>query len=61
LVAPDSLLGATASGGLCRRQTRSIGLCGDLQVTAYFAGGDLAEGRTVTQIQLVLGAVFDVL
>jgi hypothetical protein len=60
LVAPASLLGATASGGLCLRQTALLGLCGDVQVTSYFAGGDLAEGRTVTQIQLVLGAVFDV-
>ena len=61
LLAPDSLLGATASAGLCRRQHPGIGLCGDIQLTAYFAGGDLAPGRPVTQIQLVLGAVFDVL
>ena len=61
LVAPDSLLGATASGGMCRRQRATLGLCGDVQVTAYFAGGDLAPGRAVTQIQLVLGAVLDVL
>ena len=61
LLAPDSLLGATASGGMCRRQRPSLGLCGDVQLTAYFAGGDLAPGRAVTQIQLVLGAVFDVL
>jgi hypothetical protein len=61
LLAPDSLLGATASGGMCRRQRPGLGLCGDVQLTAYFAGGDLAPGRAVTQIQLVLGAVFDVL
>jgi hypothetical protein len=61
LIAPDSLLGATASGGMCRRQRPGLGLCADVQLTAYFAGGDLAPGRPVTQIQLVLGAVFDVL
>ena len=61
LVAPDSLIGATASGGYCRPQGKTLGVCGDLQVTSYFAGGDLADGRTVTQVQLVLGAVLDVL
>jgi hypothetical protein len=61
LLAPDSLLGATVSGGVCRRQRPALGLCGDVQLTAYFAGGDLAPGRAVTQLQLVLGAVFDVL
>ena len=61
LLAPDSLLGATARGGMCRRQRPALGLCADVELTAYFAGGDLAPGRAVTQIQLVLGAVFDVL
>lgn len=61
MVAPESLLGAWVSGGLCRRQSATLGLCGDVQITAFFAGSDLAEGRMVTQAQLVLGAVFDVL
>lgn len=59
--APYTLWGATASGGACRRHTGSIGICGDLQLTAYFAGTDLAPGHTVTQIQAVLGMVFDAL
>ncbi|HEY0192627.1 MAG TPA: hypothetical protein VGC42_16020 [Kofleriaceae bacterium] len=60
-VAPYSLVGATASGGLCRKREPPLQLCGDVQVTEYFAGSDLASGHAVTQIQLVLGAVFDVL
>ncbi|MEO8698399.1 MAG: hypothetical protein ABI867_00110 [Kofleriaceae bacterium] len=58
IFAPYTLWGATASGGVCRR-SRGLGLCGDLQLTAYFAGTDLAEGHTVTQIQAVVGVVFD--
>lgn len=61
LVAPESLIGATASGGLCRKKRGPMRLCGDLQLTEYFAGGDLAAGHAVTQLQLVFGAVFDVL
>ncbi len=56
--APYTLWGATASGGLCRR-SRGIGVCGDVQLTSYLAGTDLAAGHTVTQVQLVLGIVFD--
>jgi hypothetical protein len=51
----------TASGGACKRMSRLLNLCGDAQLTAYFAGSDLADGRTVTQFQLVLGALFDAL
>jgi hypothetical protein len=61
LIAPYSLIGATASGGMCLRQTSRLGLCGDVQLTAYFAGSDLADGHTVTQAQLVFGVVFDAL
>lgn len=61
IVAPYTLLGATASGGVCMRAGRGIGLCGDLQLTAFVAGSDLADGRTVTQAQLVAGLVFDAL
>lgn len=60
-VAPYSLVGATASGGICRKRSKPLRLCGDVQITEYFAGGDLADGHAVTQIQLVFGAVFDVL
>jgi hypothetical protein len=61
LVSPSMLLGATASAGACSQRSPHIGLCGDLQITAYFTGDDLAGGRSVTQAQLVLGMVFDVL
>jgi len=61
MVAPYMLFGATASGGACMRWKPSIGLCGDVQLTAFFAGNDLADGRAVTQAQLVVGMVFDAL
>jgi len=61
MVAPESLFGATASGGVCMKWKPSIGLCGDVQLTAFIAGSDLAAGRAVTQAQLVAGMVFDAL
>lgn len=57
IIAPYTLWGAVASAGVCKRNR--IGICGDLQLTAYFAGTDLAEGRTVTHVQAVLSMVFD--
>ena len=59
LFAPYTMWGATATLGACKRG--SVGLCGDLAMTAYFAGTDLAEGRTVTEVQAVIGVVFDAL
>lgn len=59
LLAPYMLFGATASVGACMRWKPRIGVCGDLQLTAYFAGDDLADGRSVTQVQLGAGLVFD--
>jgi hypothetical protein len=61
LVAPYMLFGATASGGACMRAVGLLQVCGDVQLTAYVAGDDLADGRTVTQAQLMLGLVFDAL
>jgi hypothetical protein len=61
LVAPYTLWGATASAGACVHATPAVGLCGDLQLTAFIAGSDLPDGRTVTQTQLVAGMVFDAL
>ena len=61
LVAPYMLFGATASGGACMHATRLLNVCGDVQLTAYVAGNDLADGRTVTQAQFMLGMVFDAL
>lgn len=59
LIAPYTLWGATASIGACVHATRRFGLCGDAQLTAYVAGSDLPDGRTVTQAQFVVGLVFD--
>lgn len=60
LAAPYTLYGAFASGGTCTGG-KAIRYCGDLQLTSFFAGSDLADGHTVTQVQLVAGAVFDAL
>jgi hypothetical protein len=59
IFAPLSLYGANASTGVCKRMTRNLKACGDLSITEYFAGKDLAEGHAVTQVQLVLGMVID--
>lgn len=57
IFAPFTLWGATASLGACKRGR--LGVCGDVMLTSYFAGTDLAEGRTVTQVQAAIGVVFD--
>jgi hypothetical protein len=60
MFAPFTLWGATAAvGGCARGKFGQLGLCGDLEMTAFFAGTDLAEGRTVTQISAKLGVSFD--
>lgn len=59
IFAPFTLWGATGSGGACFLRKRGWGICTDLQLTAFFSGNDLAEGHTVTQIQGVVGMVFD--
>ncbi len=56
---PFTLWGASASVGACKRAR--LGICGDVELTAWFAGTDLAEGRTVTQLQARIGVVFDAL
>jgi len=61
MVAPTMVFGATVSAGACMRWKPLIGLCGDVQLTEYFAGDDLAPGRAVTQAQLGVGMVFDAL
>ena len=60
ILAPRTMWGAMASGGVCRRVISRIELCGDVEITAFIAGTDLAPGRTVTQMQAVLGMVLDV-
>lgn len=56
--APETRWGATASVGTCRTR-KAIGLCGDLQLSSYFAGSAIDNGHTVTQLQLVFGIAFD--
>ena len=38
---------------------KTMRVCGDLALTEYFAGTDLVQGHAATQVQLVLGMVFD--
>ena len=57
--APYTLFGATVSGGGCHRMGKTTRICGDLELTEYFAGTDLVPGHAATQVQLVIGMVFD--
>jgi len=57
--APYTLFGATASGGGCHRMGKTLRACADVALTEYFAGTDLVQGHAATQVQLVLGMVFD--
>lgn len=59
LLAPHTLWGASASGGVCRRFLPRMELCGDVELTAFFAGEALVAGHTMTQVQAVLGVVID--
>lgn len=61
LVAPYTLYGPTATAGACFHASPGIGVCTDLQITAFIGGSDLPDGTTVTQAQLALGLVFDAL
>lgn len=58
---PKTLWGASAGGGYCGHASTGIAMCGDVMLTSFFAGTDLAPGHTVTQVQLELGVVFDAL
>ncbi len=44
---------------MCSPFGKSIKLCGDVRLTAYFAGTDLVMGHDVTQVQLTFGVQFD--
>ena len=59
MLVPYSAVGATLSGGACRR--KSPRLCGDLEGIFYFAGSDIPDGRVASQFLLKLGWAFDVL
>lgn len=59
IVAPYTMMGALASGGTCHRMAHTFKICGDVQLTSYFAGTDLPRGHMVTEAQLVIGVVID--
>ena len=59
IVAPETLFGPSASGGLCMRSSKTTHLCADAQLTAYLGGDDLADGQVVTHVQLVGSVVVD--
>lgn len=59
LHAPKTMWGASASAGLCVRVAAMLKTCGDVQLTTYVAGSALDDGETLTQVQAVLGVVFD--
>ena len=59
LLFPYTALGAATSAGGCGRVGRGLAVCGDLEATFYVAGSDIPDGRTVVQVQLVAGVVFD--
>lgn len=55
MFAPDTLWGAQAAAGSCLGG--SIAICGDVALTAYFAGTGLPADETEVQLQFVLGFV----
>lgn len=59
IAAPFTLGGGEAALGTCLAPGHGRHVCGDLQVTEYAFGSDLASGKAETQVQLVLGMVFD--
>ncbi len=62
MFSPFTLWGAAAAVGGCARGTfGQLSICGDVEMTAFFAGTDLAEGKMVTQLQVRLGVAFDAL
>lgn len=62
LFSPFTLWGASAAvGGCARGRFGQLRVCGDVEMTAFFAGTDLADGKMVTQVQARLGVAFDAL
>lgn len=63
MVAPYTIAGVIAGAGLCARHAlgEKIGLCGDVEATAWFLGSDVPANKVVTQLQLVFGVSFDAL
>jgi hypothetical protein len=56
MFAPLTLWGAQGSAGACLSGSK-FAVCGDLQLTAYFAGTGLPADETELQIQFALGFV----
>lgn len=56
MVAPKTLWGASASAGACWGKG-TLGLCGDVAVTAYVAGTALPKDELELQVAFVLGVV----
>lgn len=63
MVAPYTIAGVIGGAGLCARHAlgQKIGLCGDVEATAWFLGSDVPPGKVVTQLQIVFGVSFDAL
>lgn len=62
MFSPFTLWGASAAvGGCARGKLGQLRICGDVEMTAFFAGTDLADGKMVTQVQARLGVAFDAL
>ena len=57
--APLTLWGVTGSIGACKRIGSKFSTCGDLELTAYFAGTAMDEGKTMAQAAFVVGFVVD--
>ncbi len=56
MVAPDTLWGASAAAGACFGHG-ALGVCGDLQLTAYFAGTGLPKDELEMQVAFMIGFV----
>lgn len=59
VVAPFTLWGLDVRAGRCVAMSGGLRLCGDLGLTTYVAGSDLAPDQTSSQLLLHLGAAFD--
>jgi hypothetical protein len=56
LMVPKTLWGVSASAGACWGKG-TLGLCGDIQLTAYVAGAALPKDELELQVAFVLGVV----
>lgn len=61
LIEPFSLYGGGASLGRCVRTLERTSLCLDVELSVFVAGSDLPDQRVAGQLQVVIGARFDVL